>query len=292
MVKISVVIASFNCEEFICDAIESVLHQTFKDYEIIVIDDGSTDNTKNILEPYILKGEIKYFYQPNGGLPHARNTGISKASGEYILILDADDALMPDTMSETIRSIADNHEKWVIVDVLRIENGHEEIRRAVLPGHDDPFMDIFKGVAKIRAILFEKKTLQGIGNYDPEQKIYEDVDLHIRLSKKKVPFAYAGKPLYRYQIRQGSLTKKDNIRRNLYYLERIYRKHYKFPLKNSDKEIACLYSSKMWKLGSDYFHKAGKIFDASRCFIESIRYDGGNLGRYLNKHLTGVIKKR
>jgi len=67
MVKVSVVIASFNCEEFICDAIESVLNQTFKDYEIIVVDDGSIDNTKNVLEPYILKGEVKYFYQPNGG---------------------------------------------------------------------------------------------------------------------------------------------------------------------------------------------------------------------------------
>jgi len=292
MVKISVVIASYNCEELICDAIESVLNQTFKDYEIIVIDDGSTDNTKNILEPYILKGEVKYFYQPNGGLSNARNSGISKASGEYILILDADDALMPDTMSETIRSATENHAKWVIVDVLRTENGHEEVRRAVLPGQDDPFMDIFKGIAKIRAILYETKTLREVGNYDPEQKIYEDVDLYFRLSKKKIPFSYAGKPLYRYQIRQGSLTKKDNEWRNLYYMERIYRKHYKCSLKNGDREITHLYSSKMWKLGSDYFHKTGRIFDTLRCFIESIRYDSGVFSGYLHKHLTGVIKKR
>jgi len=60
---------------------------------------------------------------------------------------------MPDTMSETVRSATENHAKWVIVDVLRTENGHEEVRRAVLPGQDDPFMDIFKGIAKIRAIL-------------------------------------------------------------------------------------------------------------------------------------------
>lgn len=92
---VSVIIPAFNAEKYIKASIDSILMQTFKDFEIIVVDDGSTDNTKEILNPYIKKSLIRYIYRENRGPGAARNTGIRAARGKYICFLDADDVYLP-----------------------------------------------------------------------------------------------------------------------------------------------------------------------------------------------------
>jgi len=89
--KVSVIIATYNRAQYIEKAIGSVLCQSYKNVEIIVVDDGSTDNTKRILNPYIEDGEIKYIYQKNAGSVRARDVGIKHSQGKYIAILDSDD---------------------------------------------------------------------------------------------------------------------------------------------------------------------------------------------------------
>src|SRR5262245_12005814 len=89
MPKITIIIPTFNREAFITRAVDSALAQSFKDHEIIVIDDGSTDNTKAVLKCFGSK--IHYIYQKNAGVSTARNTGIKSATGEWIAFLDSDD---------------------------------------------------------------------------------------------------------------------------------------------------------------------------------------------------------
>ena len=89
MPKVSVIIPTYNREEFITETIKSVLNQTYKDFEIIVVDDGSTDNTKQKLEPF--KSKIKLIEQKNSERAVARNNGVKSSSGEYIAFLDSDD---------------------------------------------------------------------------------------------------------------------------------------------------------------------------------------------------------
>jgi glycosyltransferase involved in cell wall biosynthesis len=91
--KVSVVIPTYNRENYICSAINSVLQQSMADIEIIVVDDGSTDNTKKKIEKYFDK--IKYIYTQNGGPAHARNIGMEQAQGDYIAWLDSDDLYYP-----------------------------------------------------------------------------------------------------------------------------------------------------------------------------------------------------
>jgi len=86
---VSVIIPVYNCSKYILSAIDSVLEQTYKNYELIVVDDGSTDNTADVVLKY--KDKIKYILQDNGGVSKARNTGINNANGSYIAFLDADD---------------------------------------------------------------------------------------------------------------------------------------------------------------------------------------------------------
>lgn len=89
---VSVIIPVYNCENYISECLESILSQTYSNIEVIIVDDGSTDNTKNIIfKSYISK--IRYFYQNNSGAPAARNKGLEKANGEYIIFFDADDRM-------------------------------------------------------------------------------------------------------------------------------------------------------------------------------------------------------
>jgi glycosyltransferase involved in cell wall biosynthesis len=101
-----VIIPSYNTAKYISHTIDSVLGQTYKDYEIIVVDDGSTDNTKEVLKPYM--DQIKYMYQKNRGRAGARNTGIKAARGKYIAFLDSDDLWTSEKLEKQVNILAKN----------------------------------------------------------------------------------------------------------------------------------------------------------------------------------------
>ncbi|HKK53946.1 MAG TPA: glycosyltransferase family A protein [Patescibacteria group bacterium] len=105
--KISVIIPTYNRANFLPRAIKSVLNQTFKDFELIIVDDGSTDNTKEVINNYLKNDDrIKYIYQQNsGGPPKPKNTGIKIAKGEYIAFLDSDDEWFKDKLKKTNRTL-------------------------------------------------------------------------------------------------------------------------------------------------------------------------------------------
>lgn len=97
---VSVVVPTYNTARYISEAIKSIQAQIFKDFQIIVVDDGSTDNTKEVIEPF--RGEIRYIYQANKGRAGARNTGIRIASGKYIAFLDSDDLWTPGKLQKQV----------------------------------------------------------------------------------------------------------------------------------------------------------------------------------------------
>lgn len=102
MPQVSIVVPTYNRARYVIQAIDSVLAQTFRDYEIIVVDDGSTDNTKEILQSY--NDKIRYIYQTNKGVSAARNTGICVAKGEWIAFLDSDDIWLPDKLEKQMKN--------------------------------------------------------------------------------------------------------------------------------------------------------------------------------------------
>ena len=94
---VSVVIPTYNSEQFILEALNSVFNQTYENYEVIIIDDGSTDDTATALEPFA--DRIRYYFQRNQGLAVARNNGLEKTLGEFVTYLDADDIWLPDNLN-------------------------------------------------------------------------------------------------------------------------------------------------------------------------------------------------
>jgi glycosyltransferase involved in cell wall biosynthesis len=98
--KITIIICTYNMKKYICESIDSVLSQTYRDYEIVVVDDGSTDNTRDILKKYDSK--IKYLYQENSGQAKARMLALSESRGKYIALIDADDIWLPEKLQKQI----------------------------------------------------------------------------------------------------------------------------------------------------------------------------------------------
>ena len=98
MPRVSVIIPAYNRADLIEETLDSVFAQTYRDYEIIVVDDGSTDDTRAVLAPLAAAGKLRYTYQENAGLPAARNTGIRMAAGQYVAFLDSDDLFTPDKL--------------------------------------------------------------------------------------------------------------------------------------------------------------------------------------------------
>ena len=288
---LSVIIPSFNCGNIICDAIDSTLRQTFNNFEIIVIDDGSTDDTRFKLKKYILTNKIIYFYQKNSGLPGARNSGIALSKGEYVFCLDADDELMPNALSELYASALRTGAGWVVSDLIRVEGNKTEIQKALLPGNEK-LMDIFRKKWSFQARFYRKDVLDAIGRYDDQQKYYEDWELYIRLVEKNIPYSHVPLPLYIYKIRPQSITKQKNFKKNLYYIERIYRKHYQRFADKKNSEAASLYAYYMWQLASDYFHKTHCLSATLRCFLQSYKYDPTILYKYLQKCYKLILRTR
>ena len=120
--KVSIVIPIYNVEKFLADAIESVLNQTYKNLEVILVDDGSPDNCGKICDEYALKDErIKVIHKVNGGLSAARNSGIEIATGDYIMFLDSDDLLTENACELFLNKIESENADYVIGNYINCD---------------------------------------------------------------------------------------------------------------------------------------------------------------------------
>jgi len=289
MSEVSVIIPAYNCGPYILDCVNSVLKQTFNDYEMIIIDDGSADNTKELLGPFLNNKKIDYIYQDNRGLPGARNAGIRRANGNYILCLDADDELAPDAIQKLFESARNNNAQWVISDIYRVENNVTEVQKAVLPSQN-PLIDLLSHKTYFRSCFYSKNCLLHLDMYDESQKCYEDWELYVRLFESKAVYSYVPEPLYIYKIRKHSITKQRTFKKNLSFTEKIYKKHYKRMADAGAVNMHHLYAEVMWQLASDYLFKAGSLTGMLRCFNESLKYDSSVFKGYLAKK-SGINKK-
>ena len=114
MPRVSVITPAYNTANYVGHTVESVLAQTFRDFELIVVDDGSTDNTRAVLRPYVDAGRLTYIYQDNAERAVARNTGLRHATGEYLAFVDADDVWMPHKLQQQV-DVLDAHPGVAIV---------------------------------------------------------------------------------------------------------------------------------------------------------------------------------
>jgi glycosyltransferase involved in cell wall biosynthesis/ubiquinone/menaquinone biosynthesis C-methylase UbiE len=182
---VSLVIPCFNQAEFLSQAIESALQQTYRHLEIVVIDDGSTDDTRDVTLRY---SSVRYEYQQNRGLARARNTGIHNTTGEFVVFLDADDRLVPTAVEAGVEQLrAHPQAGYTAGHYRRIDhNGSVIDDWPPAPAATDPLTALLKNnhVGMIATVMFRRTAIETVGGFDPQWKACEDYDLYLRIARE------------------------------------------------------------------------------------------------------------
>ncbi len=188
MAKVSVIIPTYNRESFIERSINSVLNQTYKDMEVLVVDDGSTDNTRDVVAK-ILDTRVRYFYKENGGVSSARNFGFENSKGVYISFLDSDDLFLPEKIGFQVDALEKNRDYDICYHpIMRVDSKGAPIRYKDINKLNTPsgyiLKDFFNGKIPreihIMSLLFRRECFESLGGFDLDFTISEDTDLILR----------------------------------------------------------------------------------------------------------------
>ena len=214
MLKVSVIIPTYNRPQYLLLAIESVLKQTFQDFEIIVTGDGAPDSTRVMVEKY--KDKVRFVNQEHMVISAARNNGIRYATGEWIAFLDDDDIWLPEKLKRQIDAIERHPEIAMVgsevftIDAEGRRTGHWKKSDLGL-GNRDTFNDLFEGnYLHAMTTMIRKDCLLAAGCFDEELKTTEDYDLWLRIAKKH-KFHYINEPLAEYRL-HGKRASDDSSR--------------------------------------------------------------------------------
>ncbi len=213
MKKVSVIIPCYNQSMFIQEAIESVIKQTYSNIEIVCINDGSTDNSSQVIQRLAQKYKQIIFFdeKENHGLIYARNTAINAASGEYILPLDADDTIEPEYIEETVKILANNPDTGIVYSKARLFGTQNKEWK--LPDYSKS--NILYANCIFVSAMFRKSDFISIGGYKECMKDgYEDWDLWLSFIEKGFNVHRIDKILFNYRkhnknSRSSQITKKQ-----------------------------------------------------------------------------------
>ena len=208
---VSVVLPVFNCEKYIGAAIESIVTQTYRDFELVIVNDGSTDNTESIVRKFSDPRIIYQKNEKNSGLIYTLNKAIETSKGKYIARMDSDDISLPDRLQQqcefleqhpdvgivatTIINIDDNDRQLGAWELDRKTVSHSTIRKAMLRENCISHPSVMG-----KAELFHRFP------YQEQQKNVEDYDLWLRLLANNIQFAKIANPLLLYRIHEASVT--------------------------------------------------------------------------------------
>lgn len=209
MKVVSIIIPVYNVEEYIHECVGSVIKQSYRDLEIFLINDGSTDKSGDICKEIANQdNRIIYIEKENGGLSSARNYGLKKATGDFVFFLDSDDYLAPDAIETLIkeqeRSNSDIVSSGFEITKNRAEKKAEKKESTFITGDSSLFF-LQKISNHACAKLYKKKIFEGI--FYPENQHYEDVATTFKLYDKAQKVSYTENGLYCYRIREGAITR-------------------------------------------------------------------------------------
>lgn len=218
MPKVSVVIGAYNAEKYIAETLESVLTQTVTDYEIIVVDDGSTDHTATVVEEYVKKHPgFKFFRKTNGGSSTARNYGLKAAEGEWIAFLDADDLWSTDKLEKQLEYAASHPGVDLVFTNAAIFGERKKAELYVRPDErhikqNDMFQRLLlRNFVPFSSILVRKKAVEALGNFDEKILGSEDHDLLLRMAQN-FKLAYLDGAYVRYRVSENNKSSNQERR--------------------------------------------------------------------------------
>lgn len=276
MVNISICIPTYNRKEFILEALDSCFKQTYKDYEIIIVDDGSTDGTKELIES-MKASQLKYYYEPHKGQAASRNRLLELATGKYITFLDSDDLLIPDVLERLIIPLK-NRDKTISYGAYMgiDEKGNDIPKKQQKLPKGKITKDLFSFIyVHTCGTLFPKGAIEEVGGFDTSFKRCHFYKMLLELSLK-----YNFIPIKGITYKKRRHSKNDdrtyiNTKTELKVLENFYYNlggKEVIPDKIAHKRIAKeKYRVAKCALRENKMMEARKIFYESLCCKPSIK---------------------
>jgi glycosyltransferase involved in cell wall biosynthesis len=216
---VSVIIPTYNSSRFLTEAVSSVLAQTFSDFEILVIDDGSTDETQDVMRQY--GSPVRCIHQQNSGVAVARNRGITESRGRYVAFLDADDTWLPDKLELQMNALSsDSGAGFCYSAFTVVDSDLNPVRLNHSKRHGSALEDLLlRGnvVGSICTVLCERALFDKLGGFDAGLSQCADWDMWVRMAAH-TEFTYIDEPLVTYRhhnsmmSRNAALLESDSLR--------------------------------------------------------------------------------
>ena len=214
--KVSVIIPVWGVEKYISKCLDSLVNQTLEEIEIIVVNDGSLDNSQKIIDEYVKKypTKVKSFIKENGGQGSARNFGLKKANGEYIGYVDSDDFVELDMYEKMYNKAKEKNLDIVICGSYNVdENNNNKVVDLDKIIFEDKKTNSFFGRMAVWNKIYKKEIVEKL---EFRSKVwYEDLDFTLKALSNAKKIDYINEPFYDYLIREGSTMNNSNIDRNL-----------------------------------------------------------------------------
>lgn len=292
MIDVSVIMATYNRGNSIKRAIDSALNQSFKNFELIIVDDGSSDNTKEIVNN-INDDRVSYYYKENGGQSSARNYGIKKAKGKYIMFLDDDDEYVEDALERILKKIKETDLKWIYCTQYLSVRKNEEVlinRGNGIKGNVYKYLlgGNFLGTGEI----FSKEVFEAAGYFDETLKIYEDKEMRVRIAKLGYNVDYLEGYIYKYYENDSSVSSayndKNKRRIRFYYAQKkMFDENREFIEK--DDELYDYWMKLMRRTNTEVKNYKTSIYYSKECL--KIKRNFRNYRKFLFSFIMGNIFK-
>lgn len=284
---ISIIIPAYNAESFISEAITSCKNQTYKNVEIIVVDDGSTDRTTDIVRKF---NDVKLITQCNQGAGAARNNGLMASTGYFIKFLDADDTLCPDALEEQYTM------SKKLLDLEIIYGDYSEIKfgkKSIFKNYKVKYgtiEELARNDILISAPLHKKKYLLDIGGFDVRIKRGQEWNLHVRLAASGVRFVYYPTNVF-YYIERENLSKISNIDKDLIKICEMREETLRLTFNGikMSPETSKLHANALWGLGRLALRE-GESHLAYELFAKASSIDPNNCTYYQKKMYNYLLR--
>lgn len=284
--KISVIISTYNRADLLPRAIASVLNQTFKNFELIVVDDGSTDNTRKVVNEFQTKYKnVQYIWQEHSrGAAKPKNTGIKNAEGKYIAILDSDDEWLPKKLERQVNLFESSKCQnlgFIGCNSIVVEENGETLDIHRIPFYKDHFRNILRSdyMGSGSGMIYKRSVFDKVGLFDESLKTGQDWEMRIRILKI-YDFAFANEPLFRYYIHRKSITETIDYMSKIHDLCYVVEKH-----QSCYNKFSKIYSEQLRVIGT-YYILDRNIKKARKFFVKAISVYPYYIKTYINLSIS------
>lgn len=284
---VSVIIPCYKGEKFLSEAIDSVLSQTYQNFEIIVVDDGSPDDIRGVVSRY---PQVKYIHQENQGVSVARNRGEKEGSGELLVFLDHDDRLLPNALEIGVNSLEEHPHCGMVGGFSQSIDSDGNLRknqpRKIIETVNYETILAGQSFVPSAALMFRKTAFETINGFDASFRQAQDLDLFLRLAQK-FPIYHHNQIIVEYRRHQGNAS--NNQGKQLQSCLDVLDSQWEFVEGNKDYEAAYRQGKQHWgKVFGRFlphqmvgYLKSGKLFPAFRVFLLGIKHYPQGFVEYL-----------